>query len=221
MTRKEAHVNLRTVLLLGDVHHRDFSAPTAWMQRHTSLHVAASQAEALDWLRQEESGAACEAIVLAQARYGGTRSFDMEALHAAAPLARLILLLGTWCEGDSRSSQSPAGVLRVYWHQFIARAEREWLGGDGEAGMWALSRTSIDNDQLLHTWRHPLPQHTGLVAIHAESLITYQCLAEMCGLGGWTTLWLAPRQPLHLGVELWRASAGPVSASHGNLGSSD
>jgi CheY-like chemotaxis protein len=97
-------------------------------------------------------------------------------------------------------------VLRVYWHQFIARAEREWLGSQHEAGMWTLSRTSVDNDQLLHTSRHPLPQRTGLVAIHADSLITYECLAEMCGLGGWSAIWLAPRQPLHLqrtSILLW------------------
>jgi len=209
-------VNQRNILLVGDIHDRDFSAPIAWMQSHTSVHIAQSQAEALHWLRQEDGGE-CAAIVLAQARDGGTRYFDMEALHAAAPLARLILLLGTWCEGDSRSSRSPAGVLRVYWHQFIARAEREWLGNHEDAGMWTLARTFIDNDQLLHTWRHPLPQRTGLIAIHADSLITYECLAEMCGLGGWSTTWLAPRQPLHLqrtSILLWDISAAVVSDFH-------
>jgi len=148
----------------------------------------------------------CEAIIFAQARQGQVCAATVERMHATAPLARLILLLGSWCEGDSRASQTPAGMLRVYWHQFIARAQREWLQTNEPAGMWTLSRTAMDNDQLLHTADQLPPQRSGLIAIHAESLITYECLAEMCGVGGWSTIWLAPRQPIHLqraSVLLW------------------
>jgi hypothetical protein len=105
----------------------------------------------------------------------------------------------------------PGGVSRVYWHQFCARVAREWNSSPGTHGMWCLPRTANENDHLLQVPHSPDDRHAGLIAIHANAIVTYECLADMCQMEGWSTVWLPPRQPMQLErptILLWDAVDG-------------
>src|SRR5262245_46214259 len=57
-------------------------------------------------------------ILLVASRPGRFSAAEVEALHRRAPLARLVALLGTWCEGEVRSGHPWPGVNRIYAHQW-------------------------------------------------------------------------------------------------------
>ena len=73
------------------------------------------------------------AIVLVQSRPGQISRDEVERLHAAAPLARLVALVGDWCEGELRNGQAWAGVIRVPASAWRWRLEHELglAGGNG------------------------------------------------------------------------------------------
>ena len=49
----------------------------------------------------------------------------IDRIRTRAPLARLVGLLGSWCEGEVRSGQPWPGTIRIYAHQWPGRAEQE------------------------------------------------------------------------------------------------
>ena len=65
-------------------------------------------------------------IVLAQAYPGQFSPVAIDRLRNLAPLARLIAILGSWCEGEPRSGHPLPGVIRIYWHQAAERIRREF-----------------------------------------------------------------------------------------------
>jgi hypothetical protein len=65
------------------------------------------------------------AILLIQSRPGQIADRDVERLHAAAPLARLIVLVGPWCEGEMRSGRPWPGVVRIPWGAWQLRLMHE------------------------------------------------------------------------------------------------
>lgn len=63
------------------------------------------------------------------------------------PLARFVVLLGSWCEGEVRSGRPWPGVTRVYWHQ-AARLEFADAAAGGFTNLWNLPRTATDAERL-------------------------------------------------------------------------
>ncbi|GEM_PF-1919993 len=90
-------------------------------------------------------------LVLLLQRYPGEhRIEDLEGLRARLPLARLLVILGSWCEGEVRSGQPLPGVIRYYWHQWLASCGeplRLWRQGHNPA--WDLPPTATDEDLAL------------------------------------------------------------------------
>ncbi len=83
----------------------------------SSLLPPASFEQAISHLTREP----VTAIIVAQDR-PGQYSFNMfERLHNAAPLTPIIILAGSWCEGEARTGKVWPGATRVYAHQFVAR----------------------------------------------------------------------------------------------------
>jgi hypothetical protein len=181
------------VLLVGNEGYREFQDCIRWLRNNTRLTAHADVDGAVEWLNSSH-GATCHSIVLAHERPGVLRNADIERLHRAAPLARLVGLLGSWCEGEMRSGNPWPGVVRVYWHEFVARAEREW-STDATVGVWRLARTATENDRALSAAEHTLPRGQGLIAVYASSLVGFSALADALNQGGWSTAWCHPQQP--------------------------
>ena len=180
-------------LLVGNSQHGEFRDAVRWLGEHTRAVFVPDAQAAFEHLARPHR--LPQLIVLAQARPGELPAQMIEQLHAAAPLARLVSLLGSLCEGEVRSGQPWPGVLRVYWHQWNARCDAELLPlMRGECSSWSLPRTAAPAEEALHVSRRAIPRRQGLVVIRAPREIEYEALADVCGLLGASTIWLPPQR---------------------------
>jgi hypothetical protein len=91
-----------------------------------------------------------DVIVVAQARPGEFSHQAVDRLRRLAPLARIVGLMGSWCEGEMRSGSPWPASARVYWHQWPARCGGE-LGhlARGVPSSWSLPITATEEERLL------------------------------------------------------------------------
>src|SRR3954462_14967953 len=96
--------NTPAVQLVGDVEHQDFREAIELLRTESRL-VA-------DWASLPEL------IIVAQNRPDSICSDRLDHLRRDAPLAGIVALLGSWCEGETRTRRPWPGVHRVYWPEF-------------------------------------------------------------------------------------------------------
>ena len=120
---------------------------------------------------------------------------EVERLRGLAPLCRLIVLLGSWCEGEPRSGHPLPGVVRVYWHEAAVRFRREFPRWCTPDSAWSLPTTATDEERLLALLATSLPTGTGLVAVWTRRREMAGLLADTCRMAGYATAWLHPRLP--------------------------
>jgi hypothetical protein len=190
----------KCVLLLGDHAHRDFREAVAWLDQHTQLTQAATVTEGLaaighgsgtsDDPESARSRRVPDVILMAQSRPGQIGPQQVEQLHAASPLSRLVVLAGSWCEGELRSGRPCTGVIRVLWHQWQPRLIPFLQPGSAALpGLWQMPRTASLDERLASTVGSWWPRREGLVAIHADGHETFAALSEACHAGGYATVW--------------------------------
>src|SRR5688500_17578842 len=110
----------QNVIIVGEHGHTDFEPAVKWLRQGAETTCCPVAAPAVT------SAPSAELILFAQSRPGRFRQEDVEFLHRAAPLARLAVLLGVWCEGEMRTDVSLRGVLRIYWHEWQAKLAPLW-----------------------------------------------------------------------------------------------
>lgn len=172
----EAKPNKRpTIWLVGDCEHPDFADAMAWLRANCECRDP--QAARVD---------SPSAIIVVQFRPGSIPARFVESLHRQAPLARLILLTGPWCDGELRTGRLPPGVVRIRWHQWWQQ-----LPGELSRGAARLPRTSTDADRLERQIQGlaACAKSSGRIAIHTASRENYVALADACGALGWQAEW--------------------------------
>jgi CheY-like chemotaxis protein len=177
----------RHILIIGDHDHGDFAAAVEWLRRRaeaTCVCDAAPAAKLAD---------TADLILFTQARPGRFRQSDVELVHAAAPLARLAVLLGAWCEGEMRTGAPLNGVMRIYWHEWEAKLAPLWEPAENAA--WSLPRTSLAAERTLAASAAPQPRTRELVAICPLGAASYSSLADALQAAGFAAVWIDPRQP--------------------------
>jgi hypothetical protein len=167
-------MHVATFLVIGDRQYADFQAVTAWLAAR-DVTYSESCAQAVELLRNGATRPGW--ILLLAAHRGAFEQRLVERLHRAAPLARLVTVLGSWCEGETRSGRALAGVARVYWHQFTARANAALRASDDFAG-WSLPRTATPLDVALHARQAKATISPVQIAIMADRRADYEALAE-------------------------------------------
>lgn len=182
----------RSVLIVGDITHRDFAPALGWLQHHARVAWAPGITAACDRL---ETRTPPQVLLLAQARPGRFSRDQIEQLHARAPLARLVVLLGSWCEGETRTGHPWPGVPRIFWHQWQCRLAIELAASQTGWSTWQLPRTASASDVLEETTTAPWPHGQGLVVIHARQWVDFEGLSDACRAGGYATLWQPPNRP--------------------------
>jgi hypothetical protein len=190
---KDFQVSGPLVWLAGDIHHTDFAPAVAWLWSRTVVHELPSiDAPPDDPARQFPA-----AIVLCQSRPGQISQAAVESLHARAPLARLVALVGCWCEGEVRSGHPWHGVKRIYWHQALARLPEELGITERPPGASHRPRTENGIDAILRALPAGtrMPPQAGLVAITTSSRDTYAALADICWAQGLRSVWQMPGWP--------------------------
>jgi hypothetical protein len=181
------------VLLIGDTTRREFQeACTALDEVADVTRVAGIEAAIAARSVDQVSP---HAIVLAQSYPGQFPAGEIERLRASAPLARLIALLGSWCEGEPRSGRPLPGIVRVYWYEAASRFRREFPSWFNRCSAWSLPITTTDEERMLASSVEPLPHGEGLVATWTRRPEMAELLADAFRSAGYATVWLHPRRP--------------------------
>jgi hypothetical protein len=180
-----------SILVLGEVDRPEFSGVRSMLD---SLGRTSCLAELETAQKALETGDIfADVIVIAQSFPGQFSHQDAERLRRLAPLGRIIGLMGTWCEGETRTGRSLPAAVRIYWHQWNARAGRELQGLiHGQCPSWGLPVTATEEERLLISAAQTPPRGQGLVAIHAGGFAMGDWLSEACRKCGYSTVWLRP-----------------------------
>jgi hypothetical protein len=142
------------VFVIGDRHWCEFAEACAWLVQQASVSFFSNCQAVEKYLGDslDDHGAELpQVILLCQSHPGQFHVDAIEAIHRRAPVARLVSLLGSLCEGESRSGKPWPGVSRVYWFDWQPRFEREFgRSTKKNASVWELPRTASDVDTALH-----------------------------------------------------------------------
>ena len=193
-------MNRPHVWMLGDWEQAEFAPAVAYLRREANLDllqcdVRGSGVFGDDVFAERQ---VCDAkdsrpwttdpdlILLVASRPGRFSAAEVEALHRRAPLARLVALLGTWCEGEVRSGHPWPGVTRIYAHQWQARLPRE-------LETWQ-PRTATEIDRLMSS-RPSTKAPRQLIGIAAAQRTMFDALATACRSFGQDAVWLLPNLP--------------------------
>src|SRR4051794_34740499 len=95
--------NIPAVSVIGEVDHPDF---------HDAIKLLRSDA------RDVDAETMPELIVIAQSRPDAICGDQLKHLQRSAPLAGVAALLGSWCEGETRTGRPLPGIHRLYWYEF-------------------------------------------------------------------------------------------------------
>jgi hypothetical protein len=180
-----------SILLIGDADRREFRQARDCLAALGHVWRAASAASAAAFLADAQ--AAADVIVVAQAHPGEFSHADIDRLRQLAPLARIVALLGSWCEGELRTGKPWPANVRICWHQWPARAEQKLQRlVAGRASAWTLPVTATEEERLLADAEEPLPAGRGLIAVSSRVFALADWLMAACGRSGYGTVWLRP-----------------------------
>jgi hypothetical protein len=207
MPRSTANEVSPTLLAVGPWDRGEFAAVRDQLDPHGSWPTARSLVDA--WNRASDVATPPELILLAQARPGCDDQAEVERWRAAWPLARIIVVAGTWCEGELRTGRPLAGVVRLYWHEF-APWWREALRRLAAGGCppWSTPLTGPGGAADLLSCgpsRHAIHFHQPVVAIDAVDFAVFESLEHALNPASWQCRWQPRRRP-----EMWCAS-GAIS----------
>ncbi len=154
------------IVLTGDYRRDEFTRALAEMSQAGEVVQVDGLPAAANWLKMQGP---VDLVVVAQARPGQFPLAQIEAIRNVAPLAPIVALLGSWCEGEMRSGSPWPGVARVYWHQWGERFRREaakW--SRGEPGAWTQPLTATAEERLLSSERSDRCKSSQVVAVVSD-----------------------------------------------------
>lgn len=132
------------ILLTGDYWHDDFQSVLQENQCPLTLTPFETLCGDLNTV------AGHSLVVIACSRRDQFPADQLESIVQAALPSSVVLLLGSWCEGESRSGDPAPGIQRVYWHQWQGRIDRFARSlNDDSLNQWQLPRTANNADQIL------------------------------------------------------------------------
>jgi hypothetical protein len=185
------------ILLIGDTKRPEFREACRALDEVARVTPCADVQQAADMLR--EGSLAPQGILLAQAWPGQFSTPAIDRLRNLAPLARMFAILGSWCEGETRSGNPLPGVTRLYWHQAGVRIRREFRDcGQSEDSTWRLPPTATDEERLLASARLPLPEGNGLVVLWTRRAEIEGLLSDTCRRAGYASVWMHPCRPVRI-----------------------
>ena len=184
-----------SILLIGEREHGEFEAAVAWLRNSVAL-LTCDNIVAVEAMLKKPGAKLPDWLVFLAGYRGAFANDDVERLHKCVPLARLVTLLGSWCEGETRSGRSLPGIARVYWHQWPTRAPAELLGERaGRYAGWSLPRTATPLDVSLlarpvgNAWSSDSLANTAELAIIAPTRERFLTLADAVGACGLKSTW--------------------------------
>ena len=104
------------ILFTGDFWHTDFQSIISSIDVPITLVPLEKSASVVDQK--------FDLIVIAQSRRDQFSSAEVEKIQTTFSNTPIVSLLGSWCEGETRSGTPYPGLIRVYWHQWQGRYQK-------------------------------------------------------------------------------------------------
>lgn len=182
-----------SILLVGSTERSEFRDARAVLDESGRVVAAPDVPSALALLA--EGRIAPEVIVVAQAYPGQFSHAAVDRMRRLAPLARVLGLLGSWCEGETRTGQPWPAAIRVYWHQWETLVRRELARlGEGTPSTWSLPITASEEERLLFAQEQP-GHREGLIVVSTPEFEMQDWLRAACARRGYSSVWLLPQHP--------------------------
>ena len=203
------------VFYIGDPGDEHFRETIAWLRANVALDVVAGIDAAV---RRIDEGACPAVVLLGQSRRGQFAASDVVRLLRAAHLAQVVVLLGSWCEGEARSGTPIPGVHRVYWHAARQVIPRELaMLAAGRASGWSWPATAIPSASVVR-----MSNRRALAVVVSGSAVMAAGVSVALREVGWkTVVMLADRPNIVLGADaiIWDvpADAKRANAEWGTL----
>jgi hypothetical protein len=160
------------VQLVGDINHADFREAIGLLRNDSRLIASVEMSP--------------ELIVLAQSRPDSICSDVLNDLRRAAPLAGIITLAGSWCEGEMRTGRPWPGAQRLYWYEFPAWWRRQiQLHAANRCPDWTRPATQLPR---LCVPGHPRLR-SGLIVLRTPRRDNADALADVLNQAGHSTAW--------------------------------
>jgi hypothetical protein len=168
-----------TVKLVGEADHPDFV--DAVKQIHADARIATDRDTP-------------ELIVIAQSRPGAFSEHFVRGLRRTAPLAGVVGLLGSWCEGETRTGRPWPDVSRVFWYQFPVWWYLQLkLRAAGLCPDWARPNDfgfrTADCGFKTAALRYQNKASYGVIALRSLHRDTADALATVLRKAGYSTVW--------------------------------
>lgn len=157
------------ILLTGDFMHPDFASLRSWLASYPLAEISEASLDA--------STHPSDIIAICQARPGQFTQAQIERLHRQSPLASLLAILGSWCEGELRSGHPWHGVERVYWYNAMGRLKSLLATQNAASGCRTLSPAERIERQVA---RLPQAVDGTTAVIVACRRAEYESLADLC-----------------------------------------
>jgi len=173
------------ILISGDYWHEDFREPFTQLE----VPVTMVPTEQLNSVNDQTY----HLIVLAQSRRNQISQSTIDYLRAEMPEVPIVVLLGTWCEGENRSGKPLLGVNQVVWHQWKSRFERFCIQvKDGLQSDWHQPLTASVSDRVrdfsLDTVIADALQGKK-VLVSSEDSTTFESVSDMLGVYQCSGVW--------------------------------
>jgi CheY-like chemotaxis protein len=183
------------ILCLGDLSRAEFGDARCALEAWGTVVAASDVSEGIAILERESL--VPDVVVVAQSYPDEFSESKIEPIRSAAPLARMVALLGPWCEGETRTGRPLPGAIRVFWHQWASHCDRE-LGRllAGGASIWSLPPTAGEEERCLVLAGGFDASGAGLVDFVTWQHDLYELLADGCRRRGHSTRWLRPHEDL-------------------------
>lgn len=172
------------VLLTGDYWHPDFQDVVREFEVPLTL-VPSAQLLQLD-LEQSRF----DLVVIAQSRRGQVPQPLVDLVLQHFPNTPLINLLGSWCEGETRSGEPHQGLVRVCWHQWRGRY-RNFLSqlSQRQLADWQMPKIASLADRVLNRSARVFPRSSECVGISTWSREAFDMLADAIDSIGYSSRW--------------------------------
>lgn len=171
------------VRLIGDVSYPDFRDAVALLRDDACLLAATDMPP--------------ELVVVAQSRPGSVDASVADGVRRSSPLAGIVVLAGSWCEGEMRTGKPWPGVERLYWYQFPSWWNRQLaLRAAGRCPDWAHpaeSQLRISDCGLRVVSRFERrigeERNVGLVEISTRCREAADVIGDVLCRAGYATIW--------------------------------
>src|SRR3954465_2808890 len=159
-----------SVLMAGDIGHAEFREVVDMLRADANLVATATESP--------------EVAIFFHSRPLLVSVRVLQELRHAAPLAAVVVVAGSWCEGELRTGHAWPGVHRHYWYEFPAWWRRQMrLRSAGNCPDWARPPLLV-----MPRTQKPAQSPHGVVVLRTAYAATAETLADQLALAGYSNI---------------------------------